>query len=428
MAIRKIEFIGQNFDRHLLSKLIVPSRIHSYSLCVEYMKQWFLNNMPPNYFKDESIFIDGRHIYDDFNKFSRTEIIKRQKPNLTITPQLEFAYDRERLDFNNCGLTNYIKRYGTEEAFFKDFENNTRLVAIFDAIKMNFNFKVRVSSRAQQVDLYNYMKLAFRVGLTTGSHSSMDIHVPFYLIMQIAEHAGFCVDIDNRKIKNMPEFLKYLNRKSYLPFTYKFRYINGKEEFFIRIPETYIHIRMNDLSADDGERDGQIYTNFVIEFNTEVIFPATQAFVYYSEKEQTVIKLGEKIDNLEDIYAIYTIKLLDIPDINNKGWNRYITTEIVEDVANVPLDIDFTPLFDETNIADVIRYTTSINISPETFIDIKIYNGNEIMKTTMDWNTFRLTSEDLLTKVVSNAVIYVDMNYVNNSLLVLQKNKDNRIN
>lgn len=47
----------------LIGNLVVPSTMHSYSLCVEYIKDWFLNIIGRNFFEENSIYVDGKHLY-----------------------------------------------------------------------------------------------------------------------------------------------------------------------------------------------------------------------------------------------------------------------------------------------------------------------------------------------------------------------------
>ena len=56
-------------------------------------------------------------------------------------------------------------------------------------IKMDFGFKVRVNTRAEQVDTFNKMELRFRNGATQSEYLSMDYHVPKYIILDIANKA-----------------------------------------------------------------------------------------------------------------------------------------------------------------------------------------------------------------------------------------------
>ena len=55
----------------LLSSLCTPSYVHAYSLCIGYMKKWFLDHFPENYFK--TIYIEGKHVIDEYKKYNNKE-------------------------------------------------------------------------------------------------------------------------------------------------------------------------------------------------------------------------------------------------------------------------------------------------------------------------------------------------------------------
>ena len=63
--------------------LSTPSTIHGYSLAVEYMKNWFLKQFDDDYFK--TVHINGKHVFDDYRRFSKTELLKIEKPAVKKT-------------------------------------------------------------------------------------------------------------------------------------------------------------------------------------------------------------------------------------------------------------------------------------------------------------------------------------------------------
>ena len=59
-----IEELQEKHSKVLYRSICVPSTVQAYSLCIEYMKRWFLSKFPKDTFK--SIYVDGKNIYDDF--------------------------------------------------------------------------------------------------------------------------------------------------------------------------------------------------------------------------------------------------------------------------------------------------------------------------------------------------------------------------
>lgn len=424
MAIRKVT-IEEISKGALYSDLIVPSHSHAYNVCVEYIKNWLLERCPKNFFKDESIYVDGSYIFSDMAKMTKAQMLKRPSPNLTIIPELDYQFNNEFIDLNSTKLKTYVKRFGHDKAFFVDFDKDIRIGINFETIKMNTQYRIKVKTKNQQLDLYHRLKLA--LGQTSGQYISTDIHVPYELMLQVAQHAGFKITADNR-IEDSYGFIVYLNSHSAVPFMYKLRYVNSKEEFFIRANDVYIHTRVTDISVDNGERVGQLMNNFTIEINTETRFPAPQVYILYSLQENLMINKGAEVGSDEIVKFINTIRLQHIPDTNDKGWNSYVRVDVVEENLTETIKINFSPLFEGTDIQKVIDYTRSIRISPATFLDIKMFNKGKELPLKINWETFDVEAEELHTDSVSLAVVYIDNNYVNSTLTVINEMMKSRLN
>ena len=66
---------SNNHSKSLYRSICVPSTTQAYSLCVEYMKKWFLSKFNKNMFK--SVKEEGKNIYDDFRSMSKIELLNR---------------------------------------------------------------------------------------------------------------------------------------------------------------------------------------------------------------------------------------------------------------------------------------------------------------------------------------------------------------
>ena len=418
-------------NKVLYKSICIPSAINGYSLAIEYMKQWFLSKLPPQMFPEESINIDGKNIFDDYRRLTKQEIITRRKPSLTIVPNINWEFDNDKIDTDMFGLNVYSPTGFWKGSFFKDYDRDMYLGVIMKVLMMQFQFRIRVETRAEQMDLYEFMRLAYRVSYSTGEYSDMDIHIPYDLVIQVARDAGFCVTPEN-KIKNIPAFLKYLNQNSDMPFIYKFRTINGNSEFFIRMSGLYVHIRPTALEADDGEIEGKTRNNYIVNYECEVRFPAPRLYAYYSSSEHYLHRLF----NAEDTKPVYgtgsvvnfaTFKATEIPDVNVYGWRLHLTT-MYEDEESVgkKLTIDFSNLF-EGDLKEVIQHSIDTGVSPDMWISFVLVNNGKLIKYNMDWPTMRLTTNTEVTSLNTSIGIYVDQNYLNEMILYLSKGKNNRI-
>lgn len=403
--------------KQLYSSISIPSTVHSYSIAVEYMKQWFMDKFNKDYFK--TVHIEGKHVFDDFRANPDiTSNLKKLKPSVAIIPQLEFEYNRDTLDLYQFGLKTYSRRSKLESSFFKDKEKNMYLGVSLEQLQMNFNYRIRVSSRAQQVDLYKYIQMACRVGSTQGEYIDIDYHIPYNLMVQVAKDAGF--EIKDDKIVNTIDFVSYLNSHSVIPILFKYRTINGKSEFFLRFREVYMYIDCtNSLSADDGEKEGMLHTNFIIDMNVTLKMPTTKMFSYYSLEEHDKIEHVESPDN--NGIGLFSIKIPNIPEKNEKGWSEYLSTEYFEEQKKTPLVIEFKELFEGSDIEKLINYTKSIHISPLVFIDFKLFNNGEEIKYNIDWDKMTLTTDRIVISDVTNISVYTDLGYMSKQIINMEE-------
>ena len=406
----------------LYGSLMTPSVTNTYSIGLEYIKKWFFSKFRDGYFK--TIYVNQKHPLDEFRNFKITKGLKKMKPSVAISPQLAFDYDRDYVDLYQNDITDYVRRAKTRNTFFSDNEKNLHLSTLFELLEINFNFTIRVSTRAQQIDLYKYMMLALRFGSTQGEDLTMDCHIPYAMMAQLAQDAGF--ELKDNKIVDVIGFVRYLNQHSDLPILYKYRTINAKDEFFLRVADLYTHINtIEKPTADDGERSGQLTTNYSIEFPVVLRIPAPQFYVYHSVYKPELMDTVAK-ENEGDTVGLYSLKIPDIPDCDEHGWNQYMTTEYYSDNINEEIDIEMEELFSSSDIYRVIQYTKDILISPSIFMNIKLYNNGNNISYNIDWNTFKIHTNVPIYNHNVQIVLYTDMEYVK-SVVFNQENFNNRI-
>ena len=87
------------------------------------------------------------------------------------------------------------------------------------------------------------------------------------------------------------DFLAYMNKHSDIPVTYKFRAINGHNEYFMRLSGIYTHLNFKDkLNVEDGEREGMMDNSFDISMSFALKLPTPQFFVLYNERPIIFLK------------------------------------------------------------------------------------------------------------------------------------------
>lgn len=407
----------------------IPSEIHPYSLGIEYMRNWFLEQFDDGFFK--TIYVNGKHIFDDYRRFNKERLTKQpEMPALAIIPTVDMSYNRDNVDLQVGGrqVLNRRSRW-FQNALIQDYTNNIFLSMNTKLVQMNFTFRVRVTSRAEQIDLANFMKYAFRVGSTQGKNMAYDFHLPKEIMLNIAQSAGYELEMDTKnnemKVKDIRSFLDYLNRHSMYPILYKLRNINGNSEFFIRVPGMYTHITNTDeLSLDDGERVNQIENKFHVEMNCILNIPAPQFYWYYSKD-----KVDERFKENLKFAGLYKFKDRISPDKDEHGWRQYLSTEYVDDDLAVKT-INFEELLENKDLKAVMNHTKATHISPSIFVSLKLFNNQTEIPIRINWETFDIIidREENFDIEESELTIYVDLKYMNEQLMVMRSMNGNRQN
>lgn len=410
--VRKTKYPSEKVNK-LHANLAVPSYVHGYSLAIQYMYNWFQNKFDKDYFKG-GIYIDGKHVLDDYKSLNDKAKIKRVNPRARIEPRVQFDFDRETIDTYLAPPNLYLRKSSYNESFFKDYDRDMFLGLDMKALRMDFNFKVRVNTRSQQLDVYNKMNMDFRIGSTMQDNISVDFHIPKDIIINIAKRAQF--KVVNGDVVDIIDFLEYLNSHSDLPFLFKIRAINQKPEYFIRINNLYTHINCVDkLSLDDGERDGKLDFNFHVEMNAVLTIPIPSFYSFYSASEFT---LGIEAKNASPTaVALYSINAFDIPNVDENGWIRAAITDYSTDANDTYMDLS--PIFTDgdSSLSKAIKHTLTKGLSPYHFINIMVYEDDDVPKecvVRMDWNNMRAYFENAEVKErLLHIAIYYDRQFIN---------------
>ena len=109
--------------RTLHQNLCIPSTAQSYSICIEYMKRWFLSLFEKNPF--QSIYVDGKNIFDDYRRLTQVELLKRKRPALAIVPSFDWSFNNDNVDMYQFGTKLYQTRGLYNNAFYKDEDHNS---------------------------------------------------------------------------------------------------------------------------------------------------------------------------------------------------------------------------------------------------------------------------------------------------------------
>lgn len=418
------------------SSMIIPHAAHGYAIGVEYVRDWFLSLFGDTMDKEEkkrffkTIWVNGRHVMDNYKSYSSISLIKKAKPMVAFTPVPDMQYDRENIDVYYGNKDMYLRKFNHTKSFFKDYVNNIFLGMNVRDLRIGFQIKCRVETLAQQMNLYRKIEMYGNCGRTHYEYITADFHIPKEVIMNIAHHAGFEYTVKDGvfKLKDQAGFVAYLNKHSKFPITYKMRGMTGNNEYFMRVPNVWVHMnKTNKLDMASGNPQGQTLTDFDIDWDVELTIKVPSFYVYGSAKTAFVdIPLEE--DSLQHI-GLWTLRVLDVPQINSKGWNLYFSTTYEYDESELDLEeveIDISSFFTEPIIKVMIESNLELNISPEQFLSISVFNFANTAECWMDWEKEVLHVRNNKDGKICFAC-YLDTEYRNKQMNILLETQNTRL-
>lgn len=414
----------------LYTSIATPSVINTVSVGMTYIQDWFYSKIKKDFFR--TTFVDGEDAITAFKKFNINKDFKKVKPILSIKSQYNLGFNRDMVDTYLYGIEHYIHCMWNR-TFLNDVVNNMFLSFTAELFEITYNFSIIVGTRAMQIDLYKYMQMAYRQNSTQGEFVDMDMICPYDLMTKMATDLGF--KITNGVVEDIISFLGYLNKHSMLTFTYKYRGLTGRPEFYIRVPDVYMHIsNLEEISIDDGESVGQTKDNFGIDMTVTLRMPSPKFFVYFCKHKTETVYPTSNPDGDAYITGIYTIQKPNLNKVNDKGWILTLSTEWVYERKDVKkdgtIDIDFAPLLTNTYIWDVIKYNNKVYISSGVFLDFQLLCNGEKLEWDMDWYTLVMKVKFPENKIMDNNIfiaIYVNNTYVNETKILIKNINGNRI-
>lgn len=422
---REVKFTRRIQETQLNRNITVAPLHQSYALCIEYMRHWFLQKFDPKFFS--WVHTDGSYVFGEMAKIDKKKVLSHMgddNATLTIIPTIDDDYNRDRLDQNLFGIDQFINTTKIDKAFLQDPVNHKYIMMKMDMMLMNFTFRVRVPSRAMQLDTQKYMKLAFRENLSETNDIDLDYVLPYPMMLYIARDLGF--EIKDDKIVEPIKFLTYLNSRSYVPIIYKRSNVNAREEYFIRMDHMQTRLLIKDITKDDGNKYGHVSDDFGIEMQVEVRFPSMQLYIYFTKNEFTEIAFGKEVANIDNTLMMSLHYYDDPPAINEKGWKLTINAQWEEDEPG-DINIDLNELF-HGELSMISRYLLDRFISPAVFLDVRLYVNGRQLETDINWDDMKLHAFNPTDKLVSTIAIYVDLDYLNTARIESYGDTASKIN
>lgn len=416
--------IKKDYHKKLKTNLLTPSRNQNYSCCIEYMLRWFYSKFPEGFFRQKHL--DAEHIFQQRRLYRFRDLLVINKPAASVRVNLDTSYNRNLLDQYNYGHTMYNNRTSYRDAFFRDYDNNLFISMNLEMLLLRFTFRMLFPNQGIQIDVANRCNLIFRAGATQKHFNDVDFHIPDELVNQVAEDNGQFVCPNSNKIRDAHTFVTFFNQHSSLPMYYKFDASKHIMQYFLRVPRCLIHIKTDPMQVDEGRDVGNVKDNYGVEFNCEVRFPAPKFYAYYSIKTREQEYCMSKLDSKS--FAVMVSSLATVPIKNDKGWDRAIETDYKLTAEEAKVGIKEIPFFELVeSLSDVIESVKSMALSPEVFLDIKVYSYFKQIPCTIDWINYVIHLSETIKEQACYIIIYMDSIYYSEHLTVIKNYDKTRI-
>lgn len=428
-----------NIDRFrpsLKCDLFIPSYVHSLSIATEFIYNYVFSRFPQDYFN--TIHVSGKHPFEDFRRLNKGDLAVREYPMASLAYSIQYDFNDNNLDYNLLSTNKYLKKSQWQRSFFKCPSRGLYIGMDLEAIMIDYTFRFKVITKAQQLDLYNRLRKVFRLGCTETIDIDCDFHLDPAMTLAIAKEAGFNTDTSTGEILDPWNFTRFLNAHSQMPILYKLRLINQKYEYFLRMRNLPVHLDFqNPLDVDEGSQMGMTSSDFNVEFRIGVRFPAPRTLALYNEGKW---HHGVSVESNEGI-TVYSMKVLDIPEENLKHWPMYGHSDyMAEEDEAVVEEIDIGELFKapvdikvDTSLDDIIQDAINQFINPDTFVEIAVYtndlaiNGTGRIPVLMDWEHRKIKLPNGISDRYFYLAIYIDREYVNSKIVEKTNAQYNRI-
>ena len=410
------------------------SSSHTYGNVMLVIKNLILSKFPYNYFKyvNLSTTMGFKNVKDQLGSNTDIEITKRVNPIIIIKPAINppdndtFLYGTpmtKNIDNLEIGMS---QKYLLP--LLNSKEDQFRLTYKLNRDKIEFDVSIRVESLHQQLDVYKDMQNYMLWDRPFFHPASLETMIPRPMI----DYIGKLSNIDISEDHNVPVILRYLNKISKYPITYKIRNSTSRDEYFMYYTQKLL-VTFTDLSPESGNKRNMADDYHEITFRATVEFNLPGTFVLIGDKDRKfggfkfdLVVTNETRTN-RDFFPIFTLDNLyndynTLTDGFKSLTNFIIKTEEENDGREDSMNIE--SMFDNSYVY-LIKDTKRLNVPIETLFRIKIYKDkDEIVENkdwTMDWNTFDLTILKSDFEATYRVIIYVNLLHANERVLELDE-------
>lgn len=395
---------------------LMGSMSHTYGNALAYMQNWIIKLFPENMFK--TIHVNSKIAHRQI-KSTPHEFLKKSKPMIVFRPRIPShgedkflkgtpMIERQTDIYSTWGATNLLP-------FFQDTDKDITIKYQMNRTVMYVDVVILLSTLMQQLDYYHYIENAVRIEHPFSLQTCFESYLP----QEMLKILGDCVDVPLYDSDGTTKtFLEYMNGHSYYPITYKLQGSSKTKEFYRYYPVS-IDTTIMDLEKDDGERTGNVMTQYQISFTVKMEFYSTGFYYIFSDKIHH-IDLPVVDPSSTDIIPIFTDVLMK-EDLNlQQGWSLFnraaCRLEQSEDSVNIKQMLN-------SSILETISYHLKNGLPLFDFIDIKLRKqGTPIHYGTdyeINWTTMDIHFKNADIYHTYSICICLNIEYINNLMKTL---------
>lgn len=349
---------------------LMSSASHTYGNAIAFIENWIINLFPEDFFK--TIHVNSRIAHQQIRNTPH-EYNKRMKPIFAISPRVDFD-DTRFLEGTPLiqRRSNLYSTYGLGSLmpFFDDPAKKISVKYQLNRTVMYADVVIIFSTKMEQMNYMSYLQNATMFDIPMNLKSCFESYLAPELLEMISNTVGIPIYDDDGTTYT---FLKYMNSHSQFPITHKLQGSRNKKEFYRYYPVT-IDTLLNNLNFDDGDKVGQITTNYRITFSVRMEFFST-GFYYLFSNECVPIKQRDLGDS-SVIIPNYTDVLLKEDLHLENGWDLFTNVSFQLDKPNDEIE------FDEIiniSIKEAIKYHIQNSLPLIDLIDVKIRKQGKLL-------------------------------------------------
>ena len=367
---------------------LMSSASHTYGNAIAYIENWLINLFPKDFFK--TIHVNSRIAHQQIRNTPR-EYNKKAKPIFAIIPRVDIDDNRflegtpliERRTnlYTNMGLNSLMP-------FFLDEKSQIAIKYQLNRTVMYADVIIILGTKMQQLNYASYLKNATMWDIPFNLKTCFESYISPDMIDMVSEIVNIPIyDEDG----TTGTFLKYLNSHSQFPITYRLQGGSGKKEFYRLYPVT-IDTLLNNLSIDDGEKVGQVMSNYRITFTVRMEFYSTGFYFLFSDKCRPI---NPSFENGDVIVPVYTDVMLKEDLHLENGWELFTNVSFQLEKRNDVIEFDSIV---NVSIKEAIRYHLKNGLPLIDLIDLKIRRQGNLLidgkDYQVDWEKFTVAIDD----------------------------------